>query len=284
MPTNQRLQSRLFILCSVKLSALFLLQLACIEPSFLSYINNHSLLNMTTISNQNSLIDPLARTKGGCATNSTDHTVTTANEHTEDDYDGMMPLLGMEEDEEIASVEADGTGEEQLDHGDGGSGESVEKKILTAALVTSMAETSHAASRKDTGADSMKRRRPGGTLDTSLDHASHVTPTTSEASSFSSVDTMGDTCNSIPQLRGTNQSLSPKAAPNPVGSSKIAASPLRTIYPRASKEAATSKVAAALAPSKVASPRGVAKRKVDAGETHVPECIKNTIVHNSIVF
>jgi hypothetical protein len=95
---------------------------------------------------------------------------------------------------------------------------------------------------------------------------------------------MGDTCNSIPQLRGTNQSLSPKAAPNPVGSSKISASPLRTIYPRASKEAATSKVAAALAPSKVASPRGVAKRKVDAGETHVPECIKNTIVHNSIVF
>jgi len=307
---------------------------------------------MTTISNHSSsLIDPLARTKGGCATTTTpNEEEPNRNDPTHDDdeeegYDGMMPILGIsnqEVDEEIASVEADGTDDAGTCHGgdqDNGAvshhhGQSVEKKILTAALVTSMADVTTSCSPPGSspahedggGMESTTRRairtlspaehlerdlnhtiefpnhgedEQGGAHALIMDHASHVTPTTSEASSFSSVETMGDhessttasnstvsacnqDCDSLPQLADTkSQSLTPTVtiAARPVVSSSSAShadDSARTSYPRASKSAASTNVSSALAStiksstangSSDSSGLAPAKRKIDAGET-----------------
>ncbi|KAL3799957.1 hypothetical protein HJC23_007430 [Cyclotella cryptica] len=304
---------------------------------------------MTTISNHsNPLIDPLARTKGGCATTRTpNEQVEEANmnnpthvkeEREEDEgYDGMMPILGIsnqEVDEEIASTEADGTddgGDQDCGAVSQHHGQSVEKKILTAALVTSIADASTSCSASgptpahdDGGAKEATNRqvvrtRPhadnserdlshtiefphhgqeeqSGAHALIMDHASHVTPVTSEASSFSSVETMGDhessatadismvcaynqDCDSIPQLGDTKsqpQTSAVTVAARPVVSnnpSSHSSGNARTIYSRASKSAASTAVSAALAPTIKSSaangssaPTGLApaKRKIDA--------------------
>lgn len=137
-----------------------------------------------------------------------------------------MPLMGIKEDEDIASVEADG-----MDVGpssSSGDNEAVEKKILTAALMTSMV-------------DAVKPRW-------------HVTPTTSESSvemttttnDPRAVNTSG--AYPVPSLRQAPSAASPNS---------------RVIYPRASK-AKASDVVTALSVTGKKSPRG--KRKMDAGE------------------
>lgn len=188
---------------------------------------------MTTVSNHKSL-NPLARTKGGCATtNSTARTKTTDASPKEDDYDGMMPLMGIREDEEIASVEADGGANHTRTTSGSGS---VEKKILTAALVTSMA---------DAGARSEHQ---------------HVTPTTSEASSFSSMESTDSSMNQSSGSAAVVAAAIVAPSKGTVTSNSTAAANSRTIYPRASKAAATTKVTTALTCKK---PSPKAKRKLD---------------------
>ena len=213
---------------------------------------------MTTVSNQNSL-NPLARTKGGCATTNTAgrtsnrNNTADASSPKEDDYDGMMPLMGIREDEEIASVEADGAGANDTAGGGTSNSGSVEKKILTAALVTSMA---------DAGA------RSGHTHD--------VTPTTSEASSFSSVES---TDSSMNQSSGSaapagGGGVAPSNGAVTSNSTVTAAANSRTIYPRASKAAATTKVTTALTCKK---PSPKAKRRLD-GECCTLFCNGSNVV------
>jgi hypothetical protein len=238
---------------------------------------------MTTISNQNSLNDPLARTKGGCANNdSTKNDPPHRKEVVEEGYDGVMPLLGIKQefDEEIASVEADGMGEGGYHHSGGFSqAGNVEEKILTAALVNSMTEAPRSAiaqpsSEVNTNQRSLRTRsveRQAAKTEASISYpsggASHVTPTTSEASSFSSVESAdhessaassAQVCNPIPQLQNGDAQF--HKAPNPLPSNSNS----RTIYPRASKAAASTKVATALNHTGGNSPRG--KRKIDAGK------------------
>lgn len=257
----------------------------------------------------------------------------------------MMPILGMsnrEVDEEIASVEADGTDDaDTCDGGDPASGavsqhhgQSVEKKILTAALVTSIADVTTSCSTSESppthedggGMESTTRRairilspaehserdqnhtieftnheqdEQVGAHALIMDHASHVTPTTSEASSFSSVEIIGDhessttasngtvcaynqECDSVPQLDDTkSQSQTPTVAiaARPVESSSSAShsggNP-RTSYPRANESTVSNKVSAALVSaiksstvdgSSASSGLAPAKRKIDAGKT-----------------
>ena len=132
-----------------------------------------------------------------------------------------------------------------------------------------------------------------------MGHASHVTPTASEASSFSSVETLGDhessatasistvcahnqDCEFSPRrvdMKSQPQTPTGPIAARPVVSSiaaRHAGGNARTCYPRASKSAASTKVSTALASTIKSStvngssaPLGVApaKRKIDAGET-----------------
>lgn len=232
---------------------------------------------MTTISNQNSLLDPLARTKGGCATNSNNSTQPPPRREEDDEgYDGMMPILGIkQEDEDIASVEADGTGDPQpvCDS----QSRDVEKKILTAALVTSIAEAPHSVAAPQVQGDPNRRVRARlddkPAIKSGIDHtsisypgggSSHVTPTTSEASSFSSVET-----NDHESSAASNQKINDMSRPNNSAISNPAPSisNSRTIYPRASKAAACTKVTRALrlTSGTPTSPKG--KRNIDAGET-----------------
>ena len=266
---------------------------------------------MTTISNHsNSLIDPLARTKGGCATTTASDNESKTNnprEEVEDGYDGMMPILGInQEDEEIASIEADGMNQD--DNGGTTStmsrsqSRSVAKKILTAALVTSIADAPKTLSKSSDGGD-IKRRSNMIHADTdnqlveseTVDkksiyadrpHASHVTPTTSEASSFSSVETVGDQecpvssaqkSNGVPQLHPK----APNAIPSSTTINTVAANS-RTIYPRASKTAASNKDTSAMTfpvksnSDKVSSLRD--KRKMDTGESNRCFLVQHWIV------
>ena len=206
---------------------------------------------MTTISNQNSLINPLARTKGGCASNNTHQTHDRDREEVDDGYNGMMPILGIQEDEDIASIEAEGTGD--TDNGGAAKSQSrdVESKILTAALVTSMEDASRGGCKPKSKDDQA--------VDSNSMMYQHVTPTTSESSSVETTDS-GDSHNdsSIPYLNPTGAQTSRKT-PNPLSSNCNAT---RTTYPRASKAAACTKVASALHCN--ASPRS--RRKMDAGE------------------
>lgn len=248
---------------------------------------------MTTISNQNSLLDPLARTKGGCATNSnTASDPPPRREEVDEGYDGVMPILGIkQEDEDIASVEADGTGDTQAVRGS--QSQEVEKKILTAALVTSMAEAPHSTVGDDTNrrvrtrsADKQAVKRE--VAHTSISYpgggASHVTPTiTSESSSFSSVESTDQEsssssirkCNNIPQLKNSGPASTKAHNTAPMSS----ATNSRTIYPRASKTAACTKVTNALShPSgKPSSPKG--KRKIDAGKIGCDTFFADRILH-----
>lgn len=314
---------------------------------------------MTTISTRTTLSDPLARTKGVCATetsNSHHHqhrsaTIRTrsgsrGHRHDEDDGskdDGFMHL-GMstdEVDEEIASVEADGTAVHPDDvemhgtaqHADGGGRGKQEDKspvdnlLLTAALVGSIVEASSSAvSAAEPSADGRddcdgidvtrrsnrkRRKRDNGDASQSEDDAdaeyvdpvefnsnaindekfalkvdlslkqtvedalrsthnasssdcvAHVTPPTSESSSFSSVEDHESTTPSspaiknMPQLNTSATSSQNKAQAPPThhvrqpsltpSQSQASSGKSRTIYPRASKIAAGEKVAAALA-------------------------------------
>lgn len=193
----------------------------------------------------------MARTKGGCASNNTHQTHDRDREEVPDGYNGIMPILGIQEDEDIASIEAEGTGDTD---NDGGAAKSqsrdVESKILTAALVTSMEDASRGGNKP--------KSQDNQAVDSNSMYQ-HVTPITSESSSVETTDS-GDSHNasSIPHLNPTGARTTRKT-PNPLSSNGNA---MRTIYPRASKSAACTKVASALHCN--GSPRS--KRKMVAGE------------------
>lgn len=241
---------------------------------------------MTTLSTHPRLSRSLAQTKGRCSDLSHSH----ALEHeigatrTSDNGDGGDHHVGacndrgdlVFEDEEIASVEADGTSGLDVPDDVG----TVEEQFLTAALVTSIVElaagTPCGVSRKSIGDTSgtedvspetrrislMKSQAPDSTMkmkgnayQNSFPHV-NVTPPASASSSFSSVE-------SIPE---------PLKKPSDVNQSYTVG---RTIYERASKSAASQKVEFGLAPSiktntslKVSHPR-MKERKLNSNDAGI---------------
>mmetsp|Transcript_15563 Transcript_15563/g.33709 ORF Transcript_15563/g.33709 Transcript_15563/m.33709 type:complete len:791 (-) Transcript_15563:849-3221(-) len=215
---------------------------------------------MTTLSTHSRLSSSLVQTKGRCSDLSHSHGLEHeigATRTSADNGDGGDGDVGtcndngdlVFEDEDIASVEADGTSGIDVPD-DGGT---VEKQLLTAALVTSIVELAGTpqcgGSRKNTGDTSGTKdvcaetrrislmesqaldatnKREGIADQVTFPHV-NVTPPASASSSFSSVDSIPESLKKTPDL---NQSYT-------VG---------RTIYKRASKSAASQKVAFVLAP------------------------------------
>ncbi|KAL7534436.1 hypothetical protein ACHAXR_005875 [Thalassiosira sp. AJA248-18] len=208
---------------------------------------------MTTLSSHSDLSNSFARTEGRCA----DLSNGTSQECVDNAGTGDLDCNGSDdlvfEDEEIASVEADGNSRMKVSD-DGGP---AEKQLLAAALVTSIVElagTSCGASMKNTenlsgtkgvsvnARRSKLRERQSSqvtetngvaseaslSLPNSTSSYTHVTPPTSASSSFSSVETMPETLTVIPNKNHSQTSG-------------------RTIYNRASKSAASEKVASVLA-------------------------------------
>eukprot|EP00984_Skeletonema_dohrnii_P030480 scaffold22001_cov151-Skeletonema_dohrnii-CCMP3373.AAC.1 len=227
---------------------------------------------MTTISTRSTLSTSLARTKGGCATeahHSKEHRRSQRLRRDDDDDDDDAGHGGVDEfeDEEIASVEADGVAEAPSDEGDDAT-----KRELTAALVSSIVESaassgggklgnndnnnktnnSNEKDEIDEATQQALGKRKSLTADEQLEvqkeavvsklpceddsSAQHVTPPASASSSFSSIE-VADTS----QVPSESAAIANEQTKQPT-------SPGRTMYQRASKAVATEKVSLTVAP------------------------------------
>jgi hypothetical protein len=223
---------------------------------------------MTTISTRSTLSTSLARTKGGCATEahrSKEHRRSQRLHRDDDDEDAGHGGVDEFEDEEIASVEADGVAEEPLDD-DG----DTTKRELTAALVSSIVESAafsgggekdgnndnktNSDEKDESDAENSLGKRKSLTCDAQEvrtedvvsklpceddSSAQHVTPPASASSSFSSIEA-AETNQNAPDSAATMNDRTKSASP----------SGGRTMYQRASKLVATEKVSSTLAPAK----------------------------------
>lgn len=226
--------------------------------------------NMTTISTRSTLSTSLARTKKvGCATEahrSKEHRRSQRLHRDDDDDDDAVLHGGVDEfeDEEIASVEADGVVEAPLDDGD------TTKRELTAALVSSIVESAALSGgggggkvsnndktnanekdesdaeislgkRKFLSGDEQEVRKEDVVSKLPCEDdssAQHVTPPASASSSFSSIE-----------ATETNHIASDCAARSNDRTKSSSPSGGRTMYQRASKSVATEKVTSTLAPA-----------------------------------
>jgi len=227
---------------------------------------------MTTISTRSTLSTSLARTEGGCATeahHSKEHRRSQRLRRDDDDDDDDAVHGGVDEfeDEEIASVEADGVAEAPSDEGDDAT-----KRELTAALVSSIVESAASSgggklgnndnnktnnsNEEDEidGATQALGKRKSLTADEQLEvqkeavvsklpceddsSAQHVTPPASASSSFSSIE-VADTS----QVASESAAIANEQTKQPTSPGGG-----RTMYQRASKSVATEKVSLTVAP------------------------------------
>lgn len=219
----------------------------------------------TTISTRSTLSTSMARTKGGCATedkHTKEHRRSQRLRHDDDD-DAVHGGVDEFEDEEIASVEADGVAEAPLDDGD------TTKRELTAALVSSIVESAALSgggektgsndnktnSDKKDESDAAKALGKRKTLTSDGQDvqkedvvsklpceddssAQHVTPPASATSSFSSIE-----------AAETNQISSESTATTNEQTKSASPSGGRATYQRASKAVPTEKVSSTFAPA-----------------------------------